>query len=129
MISFADQEIRSVTISQLQVGSIWKDGSMSWEKLSNLKESHPLQTEEVKITQGIDHEHAFNWWVKHVLKKWDRIFASIRKWQERYLKRNYKFGIELPKTVEQALNVNAKNSNTFWTDTESENVRVALNTK
>ena len=54
-----------------------------------------MQTAEFAVAQGIDHEPAFNWWVKHVLKKRDRIIASIRKWQTRYLKKNHKFGIEL----------------------------------
>ena len=34
---------------------------------------------EFAAVQGIDHEPAFNWWVKYVLKKRDRIIASIRK--------------------------------------------------
>ena len=59
------------------------------------------------VAQGIDHESAFNWWVKHVLMKRDRITSSIRKQQTRYLK-NHKFAIELPKTVEQALALDAK---------------------
>ena len=39
----------------------WKDGSRSWEKLSGLKESHPVQTAEYAVAQGIDHKPAFNW--------------------------------------------------------------------
>ena len=59
--------------------------------------------------QGIDHKPAFNWWVKHVLKKRGRIIASIKTWQTRYIKKSHKFGIELPKTMEQALALNTKN--------------------
>ena len=61
----------------------WKDGSTSWEKFSKLKESHPMQTAEFAVALGINHEPAFNWWVEHVLKKRDKIIASIRKWQTR----------------------------------------------
>ena len=32
----------------------WKDGSTSWEKLSNLKELHPIQVTEYVIAQGIE---------------------------------------------------------------------------
>ena len=49
----------------------WKDGSTSWEKLSNLKELHPIQVAKYAIAQGIQHNPAFNWWVHHVLKKRD----------------------------------------------------------
>ena len=63
--------------------------------------------------QEIDHELAFNWWVKHVLKKKDRIIASIRKLKTRYLKKSHKLVIEHPKTVEQTLALDAKNGNTL----------------
>ena len=83
-----------------------------------------MQTAEFAVAQGIDHEPAFNWWVKHVLKKRDRIIASVRKQQTRYLKKSHKFGIELPKTVEQALALDAKNGNTLWVDAISKEWRM-----
>ena len=49
--------------------------------------------------------------------------------QTRYLKKRHKFGIELPKAVEQALALDAKNHNTLWVDAtsrEMDNVRVAF---
>ena len=48
--------------------------------MSKLKEYHSVQTAELAVVQRIDHKPAFNWFVKHVLKKRDRIIASIRKW-------------------------------------------------
>ena len=64
-----------------------------------------------------------------MLKKRDSVIASVSKWQTRYLKRSYKFGIELPKTVEEALTLDAKYGNTLWADAISkkmENNRVAF---
>ena len=46
-----------------------------------------------------------------MFKKRDRIIVSIMKQQTRYLKRSHKFGVELPKTVEQTLALDAKNGN------------------
>ena len=66
-------------------------------------ESHSVYRVEFAVTKLIDHGPAFNWWVKHELKKRDRISTRIRKQQTKYLKKNHKFGIELPKTLEQAL--------------------------
>ena len=43
--------------------------------------------------------------------------------------RSHKFGIELPKTVEQDLALDAKNGNTLWADAiskEMKNIRVAF---
>jgi len=107
----------------------WKDGSSSWENLADLKESHPIETAEYAKILGIDHEAAFNWWVPHVLKKRDRIISQVKRRNARYLKRTHKFGIELPKTVQEALAIDKKLGNTFWADSiakEMKNVRVAF---
>jgi hypothetical protein len=113
-----------------QVCCQWKDGSTSWENLADLKESHPLETTEYAVTQGIDHKPAFNWWVPHVLKKHDWIISLVRKRTTRYLKRTHKFGIEVPKTVKEALALYRKNGNTLWADAiakEMKEVRIAFN--
>ena len=46
-----------------------KDQSESWVKLSELKESHPVDTAEFAKSRGIDDESAFTWWVPHMLKR------------------------------------------------------------
>ena len=73
------------------------------EEVVQVKWNLPVQMAEFAVAQGIDHELAFNWWVKDVLKRRHRIIASIRMQQTRYLKKSHKFCIELPKTVKQAL--------------------------
>ena len=94
----------------------WKDGSTSWEKLSDLKESHPIETAEYAAMAGIDHEPAFNWWVSHVLKKRDRIISMVKGRSIRYHKRTHKFGIAVPKTVREAHELDRLNGNTLWAD-------------
>jgi hypothetical protein len=108
----------------------WKDGSTSWESLADLKESHPIETAEYAVTKGLDHEPAFNWWVPHVLKKHNQIISLVHKRTTRYLKRTHKFGIEIPKTVKEALALDHKNGNTLWADAipkEMREVRIAFN--
>jgi hypothetical protein len=56
----------------------WKDGSTSWQKLSNLKESHPLQVAEFTFAAQITDEPAFNCWVSWVLKKRDLIISLVK---------------------------------------------------
>ena len=46
-----------------------KDQSESWVKLSELKESHPVDTAEFAKSRGIDDESAFPWWVPHMSKR------------------------------------------------------------
>jgi hypothetical protein len=71
----------------------WKGGSTSWENLSDLKESHPIETAKYAKILGIEDEPAFNWWVPHVLSKRDHIISLVRKQNPHYLKRIHKFGI------------------------------------
>eukprot|EP00804_Cyclotella_cryptica_P027817 CCRYP_009226-RA/>CCRYP_009226-RA protein AED:0.27 eAED:0.33 QI:0/0/0/1/0/0/4/0/432 len=104
----------------------WKDGSTSWQKLSDLKESHPLQVAELAFAAQIADEPAFNWWLGP--KKRDRI-VSLVKPGARYHKRTHKYGIELPKTVEEAYAIDRATGTTFWHDAiekEMKNMRVAF---
>ena len=71
------------------------------------------------MTIGIDHKPAFNLWVPYVLKKRDRIISLVRKRSTRYLKRTHKFGIEVPKTVKETLDLDRQNGNTLWADAVS----------
>ena len=64
-----------------------------------------------------------------MLKKRDRIIASVRKQQTEYLKRRHKLGIELLKTMEQAHALDATNGNSLWADKiskEMKNIIVAF---
>jgi hypothetical protein len=107
-----------------------KDRSTSWENLADLKECHPLETAEYAMTQDIDHKPAFNWWVPHVLKKHDQTISLVCKRTTRYFKWTHKFGIEVPKTVKEALALDSKNGNTLWADAtakEMMEVQIAFN--
>eukprot|EP00956_Cyclotella_meneghiniana_P018312 scaffold30420_cov55-Cyclotella_meneghiniana.AAC.1 len=107
----------------------WKDGSTSWQSLSELKESHPVQVAEFAFAAQIADEPAFNWWVGWVLKKRDRIISAVKFRSSRYHKRSHKYGIEVPKTVEDAYAIDKATGTTFWADAmakEMKNVRVAF---
>jgi hypothetical protein len=58
------------------------------------------------------------------------LFSLVCKWTTGYLKRNHKFGIEVPKTVKEALALDRKNGNTLLGDAiakEMKEVRIAFN--
>jgi hypothetical protein len=64
------------------------------------------------------------------LKKRDQIISLVYKRTTRYLKRTHKFGIEVPKTVKEALDLDCKNGNTLWVDAiakEMKEVCIAFN--
>ena len=80
-----------------------KDKSTSWERLSDMKESNPAKVAEYAKAVGKSDEPAFSWWTTHVLKKRQRIIAAVNK---RYHKMTHKFGIKVPKTMEEGLTFN-----------------------
>lgn len=104
----------------------WKDGSMDWIRLADLKESYPMQSAEYAVANGIDHEPAFKWWVPSVLSRRNRI---IRKVKSKYWRTTHKFGIQIPKTVEEAYEIDRITGTDFWMkaiEKEMANVRVAF---
>ena len=104
----------------------WKNGSTTWERLIDLKQSYPLELAEYAIANGIDGTPAFSWWVPYVLRKRKRILAAVQSW---YHKRTHKFGFEIPKTMRRALEIDKECGNTLWQDAiakEMANVKVAF---
>jgi len=89
----------------------WKDGTTSWIPLKDIKESNPVETAEYAVNNKIAEEPAFAWWTRQVLRKRDRI---IKKVKTRYWKKTHKFGIELPKSVAEALAIDARTGTDFW---------------
>jgi hypothetical protein len=104
----------------------WKDGSTSWETLANLKSLHPIQKAEYAIQKNIDSEPAFRWWVSNVLNERKRVISMVK---TQYLKRNQKFGIEIPRNVEEALLIDKEINTTYWANAiekKMQNNRVAF---
>ena len=91
----------------------WNDGSTSWVTMKDLKDSNPIQLAEYAVNNKLEHEPAFAWWVPYTLKKRDRIIKAMKK---RYFRRDQKYGIELPKTVKRALEIDEETGTTFWRD-------------
>lgn len=91
----------------------WKDGTTSWHSMSELKESNPVLVAEYAKSADIAEEPAFAWWVPHVLRKRDRIIKSAKK---RVIWHTHKYGIEVPRNVQHALEIDRRNGNTVWQD-------------
>ena len=94
----------------------WRDVSTSLQALKALKEYHTVDTAEYYVAQEIDHNLAFNWCVKPVLKKSLRIISLIKNRNARCIKKIYKFGIEVPKSVAQTYVLDKNNGNNLWAD-------------
>ena len=100
-----------------------KDGGTDWIALRDIKESYPVQVTEYAVSSHISEEPAFAGWSSSVMKKRNRIIAKTK---SKYWLRMHKFGTEIPKTVLQVQQINAKSGNTLWWDAmckEMKNVR------
>ena len=90
----------------------WKDGTESWCKLSDLKESFPVETAQYAVSSKISDQPAFRWWVHHVLRRKNRILKATKR--NKYWDRTHKFGIELPHSIPEALAIDRKNGTDDW---------------
>lgn len=104
----------------------WKDGTQDWVPLKDLNDSNPV---ELAITNGIDCEPSFYWWVPHVLEKHNYIISKLKK---QYWWKSHKFGIQVPKSIDKALLIDQQEGNTFWFDSfkhELNKIMVVFNPK
>jgi hypothetical protein len=117
---------RRFTTKGWSLHCLWADGSTSWEALRNLKESNPLEVAQYAEQHNLLNEPAFSWWAKHVLKRSQRV---IKKVKTRYWQRTHKYGVRLPKTVAEALQLDKENGNQLWYEAiqkEMKNVQIAF---
>ena len=104
----------------------WKDGSSTWESLKDVKNSYPVQLAEYAHQKKLSNEPAFAWWVPHVMKKRTTIISKVK---SKYWTKTHKFGIRLPKSVEEAKKLDRESGDTLWWDAickEMKNVRIAF---
>lgn len=91
----------------------WRDGTTDWIDLKDLRDSNPIEVEEYAVANKIDDEPAFVWWVQNTLRRRDRIISNAK---TKYWRTTHKFGIRVPKTVEEALRIDAYTGTHFWCD-------------
>jgi hypothetical protein len=89
----------------------WKDGTSTLVPLKDLKDSNPIEVAEYEVENKLVSVPAFAWWVPTVLRQRDR---NIMKVKSCYHVRTHKFGIEIPKTVKHALEIDSETGTDFW---------------
>jgi hypothetical protein len=94
-----------------------KDGSTNWAKLKDIANSNPIEMAEYVLNIKLNQEPAFSWWSSFVLQKRDRIISKVK---SKYWGRAHKYGIEIPKSMDNAKRIDAANGNTLWQDVVQE---------
>ena len=70
-----------------------------------------MELAEYAKAHHIDNEPAFYWWVRDVLRKWQRIIGKLK---SKYWCTTHKFGIRLPKDTREALHIDEDTGMDFW---------------
>jgi hypothetical protein len=83
----------------------------SWERLTTLKDSYPVELAEFAKARGIDNEPAFAWLVPSTIRRRNAILSAVK---ERFQKKNHKFGIALPTSINHARELDTVHENNFW---------------
>ena len=89
----------------------WTDGTSTWLPLKDLRDSNPIETAEYASVHNLLNEKVFKWWARKTLKRRD---AYIGKVKTRYWKRTHKYGIEMPKSVADALAIDEETGTNYW---------------
>jgi hypothetical protein len=136
-IPIADGQVRSpngtmrakITTRGWELLCQWKDGSFSWQPLKDLKEAYPLEVAEYAVANRLVEEPAFKWWVPFVLGHRNRVISKVKK---KYWRTTHKFGIKLPHSVDEALEIDKLTGTDHWEkaiDKEMAKVKVAWKRK
>ena len=89
-----------------------------------MKNSKPVEIADFEVARVVDCDPAFSWWVPYTIRCRDRIRSGVN---SRVKRVTHKYGVELPRTVQEAYALDEKNGNNFWRDAlnrEMDNLKV-----
>ena len=105
---------------------LWNNGTEQWILLSVMKNSKPVDVADFSVSRGFYRDPAFSWWFPYNLRRRDRIIVGVNSHVKRV---THKYGVELPRTVQEAYAFDENNGNTFWHDAlnmEMDNLEVSF---
>ena len=69
------------------------------------------------MNNKIDDEPAFAWWVPYTIRKTKQIISKLK---SKYWERTHKYGMRVPKRVDEAYEIDKENGDTLWADAMEE---------
>ena len=81
------------------------------DKPTMVKDSNPIEVAEFAIANQLDQEPAFAWWVHNGLRYKKHIISKVK---SHCWKTTHKYGIQLPHSVEDALELDCKSNTDYW---------------
>ena len=95
----------------------WDHTNESWEPLTKMRLADSVSLAEYAIKNKLFYQPGWNWAKKKnkSAKKYARM-AKIFKSQVKDLKARFKFGVEVPRSVSEAMRLDSKNGNNKWVE-------------
>ena len=90
----------------------WKDRSVVWVPLKDLKQPKPVELAEYSVASEISYEPALNWWVVETLQHINTIISKVN---FKYWRTSHKSGIRLTKTEKEVCDIDRQYGTDFWT--------------
>jgi hypothetical protein len=110
LAEFPDGNISKYSTKAWRICVMWNNNSTSWHPLADIKNSFPVQLAQYAISNKLDQDTAFRWWIKPTLKHKESFLKAVK---SKYSSRTHKFGIRVPTSVEEALAINKETNTTF----------------
>ena len=104
---------RKITTKGYYFLNKFRYGSESWIPLADLKKNKPLEIAEYAISNKLEKEPVFAWWVPHMIKKQNKIVSTVA---SRMWIKNTKYGMRIPTSITEAYEIDKENGNTLWRD-------------
>ena len=89
----------------------WNNNSSIWIPLKYLKASNAVELAEYAARNRLYLEPDFKWWVRDVIRCCNRTIAKVK---AKYWCTTHKFEIRVPKSVNEALEIDKGNGNKLW---------------
>ena len=114
---------RRITTRGCDINVLWKDGTSSWIPLKDMKEANPIEVAEYVAHHDLTAHPVFAWWVPATIKRKEKIIKQVT---HRLAKKQVKFGIKVPNSVDEALSLDKENGNSLWHDAIQKELRNVL---
>ena len=79
--------------------------------LKYMKNSYPVQMVKYAVHRRTLGDPLFTCWIRHVLEKRNFIIGKLKR---KYWIRTHRFGVKIPKSVEETKEFDEENDDTLW---------------
>ena len=117
---------RTTSNGKVEVEVLWDTDEVTWEPLTHVRKDDPITVAKYAMDNKLQEQKGWQW-AKRIVRR-EKKFIRMMKLNAAQKKngRKYKFGIEVPKTVKRALELDEVNGNTYWQDAMAKEVGTML---